>query len=46
MCLEVPDLRFMEDLADVINWYLDGPGVGCWFLVLRSLSFWCRPFGD
>jgi hypothetical protein len=27
MCLEVPDLRFMEDLADVINWFLDGPGV-------------------
>jgi hypothetical protein len=31
MCLEVPDLRFMEDLADVINWFLDGLGAGCWF---------------
>jgi hypothetical protein len=37
VCLEVPDLRFMEDLADVINRLLDSLGARCRFQVLRSL---------
>jgi hypothetical protein len=46
VCLKVPGLCLMEDLADVIDRPLNGPEPCSWARALRFLAFLCRPFDD
>jgi hypothetical protein len=46
MCLKVPGLCLVEDLADVVDRLLNGPDPYSRSRALRFLVFLCRPLDD